>query len=369
MYNSNLIRELCNKDINEIYDYLNNSYYADLHKNFLNRKKLSVNQKLFIGLYFFHIEKNYGEAKKYYLMASNKGNSYAISYLGLYHQIGENYEEAKKYYLMAIDKGNSDAMYNLGFYYEDIENNYEEAKKYYLMAIDKDKSKSYAMTRLGNYYYIQKNYEEAKNYYLVAINKGDSHAMNRLGLYYSEIEENHEEANKYYLMAIDKGDACAFYNLGLYYYDIEKNYEEAKKYLLMAIHKKFFASSYAMIKLGKYYGEIEKNYEEAKKYYLMAINNGHPNAMKSLKKIEKKIFFQKINENKDYDKIEQSNICLICKCEKNILINFNCDTKHDHYYCHECVNKWYEDNDLKCLLCFCEINTDYIKFEQCDNAK
>jgi TPR repeat protein len=54
-----------------------------------------------------------------------------------YYNIEKNYEEAKKYFHMAIDNGESTAMNNLGIYYENIEKNYEEAKKYYIMAAEK----------------------------------------------------------------------------------------------------------------------------------------------------------------------------------------------------------------------------------------
>jgi TPR repeat protein len=101
MYNSNFICQLRDKSINEICNYLNNAYYADLHKNFLNGKKLSVNQNLFVGLYFYFVEKNYEEAKKYYLMAIDKGDSDAMYRLKdinkkiFFQKINENKEYEK----------------------------------------------------------------------------------------------------------------------------------------------------------------------------------------------------------------------------------------------------------------------------------
>jgi TPR repeat protein len=59
-------------------------------------------------------------------------NNLAVSY-----EIQKKYEKAKKYYLMAIEKGNSNSMNSLAIYYHEIEKNYDEAKKYYLMAIEK----------------------------------------------------------------------------------------------------------------------------------------------------------------------------------------------------------------------------------------
>ena len=52
-----------------------------------------------------------------------------------YESIEKNYDEAKKYYMMAIEKGNKCALYNLDYYYVIIEKNYDKAKKLYIMAI------------------------------------------------------------------------------------------------------------------------------------------------------------------------------------------------------------------------------------------
>ena len=82
-----------------------------------------------LGVYNELVTKNYEEAKKYYLLAIEKGNIAGMNGLGLYFEnIEKNYDEAKKYYMMAIEKGDPEAMYNLAGYYESIEKNYEELK-------------------------------------------------------------------------------------------------------------------------------------------------------------------------------------------------------------------------------------------------
>ena len=74
----------------------------------------------YVGFYHEKITKNYGEMKKYYLMAIENGNSLAMNNLGWYHQnITKNYGEMEKYYLMAIENGNSQTMYNLYSFYTD----------------------------------------------------------------------------------------------------------------------------------------------------------------------------------------------------------------------------------------------------------
>ncbi len=89
-----------------------------------------------LGFYYQNKERNYELMKKYYLMAIDKEDSYAMFNLGYYYMDEEkNYELMKKYFLMAIDKQESDAMYSLGFYYLYLEKNYELMDKYFLMAI------------------------------------------------------------------------------------------------------------------------------------------------------------------------------------------------------------------------------------------
>jgi TPR repeat protein len=90
------------------------------------------------GLYYNHIEKNYEQMKKYYIMAIEKNNIDAmINFACYYKNIEKNYEHMKKYYLMAIDNGNVSSMLFLASHYNKIEKNYDMMEKYYLMAIDK----------------------------------------------------------------------------------------------------------------------------------------------------------------------------------------------------------------------------------------
>ena len=131
------------KNINVVYIKINNNQSLniiyDLFKNSI--KIIDIDNDiicLYYGVYYEHIEKNYDEMKKYYLMAIEKGNIIAMNIFACYYEyIEKNYDEMKKYFLMAIEKGDNAAMYNLGYYYQYIEYNYDEMKKYYLMAIEK----------------------------------------------------------------------------------------------------------------------------------------------------------------------------------------------------------------------------------------
>uniref|UniRef100_A0A6C0H5C5 RING-type domain-containing protein n=1 Tax=viral metagenome TaxID=1070528 RepID=A0A6C0H5C5_9ZZZZ len=136
---------------------------------------------VFIGIYYRHVKKDNENAKKYYLMAIEKGNAYGMNNLGyLYYDMEKDYENAKKYYLMAVEKGNDCAMYNLGYLYYNIEKDYENAKKYYLMAVEKGDDHD-AMYNLGCLYYdIKKDYNNAKKYWLMAYEKGNDCVMNNI---------------------------------------------------------------------------------------------------------------------------------------------------------------------------------------------
>jgi len=136
------------------------------------------------GIYHHTVTKNYAEMEKYYLMAIELGNAYAMYNLGVYHkQVTKNYAEMEKYYLMAIGKGNADAMNNLGVYHHTVTKNYAEMEKYYLMAIELGDAS--AIYNLGYYHkQVTKNYAEMEKYYLMAIGKGHANAMNNLKTHY-----------------------------------------------------------------------------------------------------------------------------------------------------------------------------------------
>jgi len=170
-------------------------------------------------------------------------------YYGVYYRIKKDYGQMKKYYLMAIEKGNKASMNNLGHYYRCIEKNYKQAEKYYLMAIENNSS--IAMANLGYYYqYVEKDYKQMKKYYLMAIENNHCGAMNNLGYYYQNIKKKYRRVKKYYLMAIENNHYIAMYNLGFHYQHVEKDYNLMKKYYLMAIDKGHMS---AIFNLEKFY--------------------------------------------------------------------------------------------------------------------
>jgi len=239
------------------------------------------NYTMEIGCYFDK-KGNYDYAKKYYLMAIEKGNSDAMYRLGDWYRNCEP-NNMLKYYLMSINNGNEVAMHNLALYYQEEKKDYDNMKKYYLMAIEK--GHSYSMYHLGSYYNEKGDYDNMKKYYLMAINNGSDDAMYHLGNYYEEIED-YNNMKKYYLMAIEKGNVYAMFLLGFYYENKnlcviqdEKNKIEliedenlAIKYMLMTIENG--KDNYKMqvgdaaSSLGCIYGE-RKDKENMRKYFLL----------------------------------------------------------------------------------------------------
>ena len=186
---------------------------------FLNNAKEEPKNSIeyfYYGVFHNLIYIDYELMKKYYLMAIEQNESYAMNNLGFYYSEIEKYDLAKKYYLMAIEQNNSSAIVNLGVYYSEIEKNYDLSKKYYLMAIEQNSST--AMNNLGVYYKIfEENYDLAKKYYLMAVEQNSTKAMNNLGIYYEFIEENYNLAKKYYLMSIEQNDSDGIINIKKYY--------------------------------------------------------------------------------------------------------------------------------------------------------
>lgn len=160
-----------------------------------------------IGDYYQFDKKNYGEAKRYYMMAVEKGNTDAMCKLARYYAVHElNDDEMKKYYKMAVEKGNVLAMYKLAGYYNHCEREYnedeEEMKKYYTMAIER--GYVCAMEQLGLYYMVRKNYVEMEKYFRMAIDSDDKYIMlfPSLVKYYFK-NNNHEGIVKYCLIALN----------------------------------------------------------------------------------------------------------------------------------------------------------------------
>jgi hypothetical protein len=83
--------------------------------------------------YYYHKNDNNSDAKKYYIMAIDKGHAMSTWQLANLFKKEKDIESMKHYYLMGIEKGEENAMYNLGLYYQE-NNDLQNTKKYFTMA-------------------------------------------------------------------------------------------------------------------------------------------------------------------------------------------------------------------------------------------
>ena len=99
--------------------------------------------------------KNIELMKKYYLIAIDMNNSYAMNSLATHYYKKKEIILMKQYYLMAIELKNPASMYNLANHYY-YERDFEQSEKYYLMAIE--------WNHYNSFVYLVQIYEEQKKY-------------------------------------------------------------------------------------------------------------------------------------------------------------------------------------------------------------
>ena len=174
-------------------------------------------------------------------------------YSGNYYEEQRDHDNAKKYFLMAIEKGNRDAMYYLGWHYLYFEMDYKNMEKYWLMAYEKGNIES--IYELGRYYhYVTKDYDNMMKYYLQAIKKNNTIAMIDLGTYYKE-QNDDDNMKKYYLMAIEAGDNNIMYTLVKYYREHDDYNSLIELYIKTKQYKELQETLEYMYKNNKTYNE------------------------------------------------------------------------------------------------------------------
>ena len=218
-----------------------------------------------------YINRKYSEAKKYYLIALEKGSIEAMFNLGLYYEHCSNHDMMLKYYKMAAEHGESQSMFRIGFHYEYRDRDMME--KYYEMAIEN--GNSMAMFMMGKHYEFSNKYDMMKKYYTMAIEKGNTRAMVYLGSYEEGVMPG--SGLKYFEMAIERDESYAAVKIGNYYKD-QKQYDKMEKYYVKAIEMGLFADNMIVIDLVAYY-ERNERYDDAIKYCVSGIKKHKGSAM------------------------------------------------------------------------------------------
>lgn len=141
---------------------------------------------LYYGVYYRAFNVNVELMEKYYIIAIEKGNYYAMSNLARSKQFKCDHEAYEKYMSMAADHGYVNAMKEMGAHYKREEQTYDLCVKYLMMAIQKGDTDS--MESLASFYrHLQPNYKLMKKYYLMAYDTNymtHIHALKKLISYY-----------------------------------------------------------------------------------------------------------------------------------------------------------------------------------------
>jgi TPR repeat protein len=305
--------------------------------------------------FYYHDEKNYPMAKKYYQMGADVNHLNSIVNLGDYYKnIEHDYLEMKKIYQIGIDQCNTNCILSMAIYHKEIDNDYNEMKKYYKMAFDNGDNRG--MHQLALFYkYNNKDYDKMKECFNLAIEKDCSESMYSMGVYYEDIETNYELMKKYYELAIKHKNARAMFALGYYYEKYEEDIEMAKEYYLMGC---FENNEQCILKMANYYKNT-KDIENMIVYYKKLIPFKNPEAFYEMAKyyliqknnVEIAEEYIKVANYLGFEKNYIDNImtCILLKkneeeCSvmvkiniKNIIIKINCNEEQNQGEFDKCI--------------------------------
>ena len=148
-------------------------------------------EKLENEIHILREQGKYEQALKIVEEIENEEDGVKFSIKAFLLDASGNEKEAEKYYLLAIDKGNIYALHNLAILYKN-QGKEKEAEKYYLLAVEKEIRE--ASNNLAILYKNQGKEKEAEKYYLLAIEKGNINTLNNLALLYHQKNLNKQKA-------------------------------------------------------------------------------------------------------------------------------------------------------------------------------
>jgi TPR repeat protein len=209
---------------------------------------------------------------------------------GIDNYIFSDYPEAILWYKKAAEKGNTEALTNIGLIYEDLSNMYPDDTKNIKLAYEyynkaaclNDNNAQYLLSKMyENGKYVEKNKIEAIKWLIQSGKNGNNNARYELGIYYLDKgnvdEGNVNEGIEWLAWAAINEHIDAQYKLGIYYYN-KKKYEEAFEWLLKAAKQN---NTDAQVMIGNMYYEglgIDKDITESLYWYELAKTNGNVDA-------------------------------------------------------------------------------------------
>lgn len=165
------------------------------------------------GIYH-EINKNLGQAKKYYAIAGKTGNSYALNCLANIYNKWDNVILAERHYWRAIEAGSRAAIINLIELLFNIDGTEKEIEKNIKLA-DKYNCK-YVDYYWGRYYILKEDFNAAED----AFKKAKEYRKSNTALGDLYLENSCVELGISYLMEEYKNDRYAANILGVHFYRI-----------------------------------------------------------------------------------------------------------------------------------------------------
>lgn len=250
------------------YEYLDTVYFVakikvidlkDTIKYFEEKKNATNNDKYYLSLLYYYIERNIYKSIKMLKELVNVKHIDSILLLGTIYTKMALYEKAQKYFMLSLDiKKTCYAYNNIGYCYIS-KNDSKTALEYYNKC--EDLNCSYSLKNIGYIHYRNKNIEEATKYYKMSALMGN----------YDAIE---------------------------FYYDNlckDINYEDIKN-INIIIEIMNFKNIKTASSIERYYKKITNN--EVKKYFYKKYNNVQLELDEKLLdeiKIETKEYIEQVN--------------------------------------------------------------------------
>jgi TPR repeat protein len=203
--------------------------------------------------------------------------------------VQKDFGEAIKWFRLAAEQGHARAQFNLGYMYavgEGVEQSDDEARAWFELAANQGLDN--AQNKLGRYYDSVKDYDEAFSWYERAAKQGHASAQACLGYAYSNgrgVPQDLTEALEWYRLAAEQGHAEAQFNLANFYFlgkGIPRNDPEAMKWFHLAAEQDY---PLAQLNLGSMYYEgrcAPENLDLARLWWSLSAAHGDALAQKSL---------------------------------------------------------------------------------------
>lgn len=277
--------------------YNGQRYEAALHPLEGAADKGNSEAMTYLGLMYdrgYGVAQDYNEARQWYQKAADKGNALAMKNIGnLYvdgHGVPQDYQQARQWWQKSADAGSADAVNNLATSYSNgqgVPRDYQKARDLFRKAADA--GSAMAMANLGTLYERgqggPQDYPQALYWYQKGADAGNTNAMNDLGALYEAghgVPQDYQQASQWYQKGGDAGSKDAMRSLGRLYevgHGVPKDYQLARQWYQRSADA---GNGDAMSDLGLLYEQgrgVPQDYQEARQWYQKGADAGSGDAM------------------------------------------------------------------------------------------